>query len=89
VVGLPIMEVMNVKDDMSVPEVALYLGVSRQSVWRWIRSGRLPARKVGKSYIVRKVHAQGMEVYRLEMARLQRGLFARKGKRGEADEARG
>jgi excisionase family DNA binding protein len=32
---------------VSVGETALRLGVSEQSVWRHIRSGRLPAYRVG------------------------------------------
>jgi excisionase family DNA binding protein len=31
----------------SVAEVAQLLGVSRTTVWRWIRAGQLPARRVG------------------------------------------
>jgi excisionase family DNA binding protein len=31
----------------SVAEVAQLLGVSRTTVWRWIRAGQLPARRIG------------------------------------------
>jgi excisionase family DNA binding protein len=31
----------------SVAEVAQLLGVSRTTVWRWIRAGQLPARRMG------------------------------------------
>src|SRR5258708_3458020 len=31
----------------SIAEVAALLGVSRVSVWRWIRSGRLPVSRLG------------------------------------------
>ena len=31
----------------SVSQVATLLGVNRVTVWRWIRTGRLPASRVG------------------------------------------
>ena len=31
----------------SISEAAALLGVSRVSIWRWIRSGRLPAARLG------------------------------------------
>lgn len=34
----------------SVPEVAYILGISRQGVWKMIKSGKIEACKVGKNY---------------------------------------
>lgn len=36
----------------SLKEVADLLGVSRVTVFRWVKSGRLPATKIGNSYVV-------------------------------------
>ena len=35
---------------LSVEEVATYLGVSRDTVYRWIELRRFPAHKVGRSW---------------------------------------
>ena len=35
---------------LSVNEIATYLGVSRDTVYRWIESRGLPAHKVGRSW---------------------------------------
>lgn len=35
---------------LTIAEVAEMLRVSRMTVWRWIRSGRLQAYRVGKQY---------------------------------------
>jgi excisionase family DNA binding protein len=37
---------------LTVPEVAARLGRDPETVRRWIRSGRLPARKVGTQHVV-------------------------------------
>lgn len=37
---------------LSVPEAAEQLGVSRWRVNQFINEGRLPARKVGRSYVI-------------------------------------
>lgn len=43
-------------------EAAAYLGVSRQSIWRWINSGHLPAQRVGikGAYRIRRDDLDGM-----------------------------
>lgn len=37
---------------LSTEEVATELGVSRNLVQKWIKGGRLPARQVGRTYVV-------------------------------------
>jgi excisionase family DNA binding protein len=39
---------------VTVPEISAELGVSQVSVREWIRSGRLPAIRAGRSYRVRR-----------------------------------
>jgi excisionase family DNA binding protein len=36
----------------SPDEVAVLLGISRSSVWRWIRSGELPAGRIGGRVLI-------------------------------------
>lgn len=33
---------------LSVEEIAAHLGVSKESVYRWLEKGRVPAHRVGK-----------------------------------------
>lgn len=40
------------EDILRTEEVAAMLGVGEQTVWRYIRSGKIPARKIGKRYFV-------------------------------------
>lgn len=40
------------KDYLSTPQVARLFGVNIQTVRKYIRSGELPAARVGKSYVV-------------------------------------
>lgn len=35
---------------LSVEEIAKYLGVSKESVYRWLDSKKLPAHKVGRQW---------------------------------------
>lgn len=37
---------------MSCAEFAAAVGVSRHTVWRWIRSRRIAATRLGKSYFI-------------------------------------
>lgn len=37
---------------LTIAEVAKYLKVSRRTAWRWCKSGRLPAGKVGHQWRV-------------------------------------
>jgi excisionase family DNA binding protein len=38
--------------DVTVPEAARRMGKSPESIRRWIREGRLPARKVGTQHVI-------------------------------------
>ncbi len=37
---------------LTIAEVATYLKVSRRTAWRWCKSGRLPAGKIGHQWRV-------------------------------------
>jgi excisionase family DNA binding protein len=47
-----------------VAECAELFGVSRQQVWRMIRSGRLPAKRFGSMYAVHRSNVARMVEYR-------------------------
>ncbi|MBX4187765.1 MAG: helix-turn-helix domain-containing protein [Candidatus Doudnabacteria bacterium] len=44
------------KDDkiIGVEELAQFFGVSDQTIWRWCKSGKLPAFKIGSQWKVRQ-----------------------------------
>jgi hypothetical protein len=44
---------MHVERDMSIPQLARELGVSRVSVWNRVKAGQIPAQKVGGRYVVK------------------------------------
>ena len=63
---------------LSVDEIATYLGVSRDTVYRWIESRGLPAHKVGRSWKAKVVDidewvksGRGAEKESLEYGRSQ------------------
>ena len=35
---------------LSVEEIAKHLSISKETVYRWVESGRMPAHKVGKQW---------------------------------------
>lgn len=35
---------------LSVQEIALYLGISKETVYRWLDSKKIPAHKIGKQW---------------------------------------
>ena len=35
---------------LSVEEIASYLGISKESVYRWAEQGKMPAHKVGRQW---------------------------------------
>ena len=55
---------------LSVLQVSVVMGVSRQTVWRWIRSGRLPARVIGHTYVVAQSNVERMVKVRKELEAL-------------------
>jgi excisionase family DNA binding protein len=50
---------------LSTAEVATQLGVTRQRVLELITDARLPAIKVGRSYVVRAGDVASLELYRV------------------------
>ena len=51
-------------DEMVLSEVARELGVSHVSVWRFIQANRLPARKVGPIYVVKRSDLEAFKARR-------------------------
>ena len=47
---------MQGRDDkiMNVEELAKFFGVSNQTIWRWCKSGKLPAFKIGSQWKIRQ-----------------------------------
>lgn len=37
---------------LTIPELAKILGVSRMTVYNWVKKGHIPATKVGRTYII-------------------------------------
>jgi len=37
---------------MSVPQLARKMGVSRVTVYKWVKSGRIRATRVGRNYVI-------------------------------------
>lgn len=35
---------------LSVQEIAQYLGISKETIYRWVESDKIPAHKVGKQW---------------------------------------
>ena len=46
--------IQELEESLSVGEIAQYLGVSAKTVYRWLRNGRLPARRAGWFWLVRR-----------------------------------
>jgi excisionase family DNA binding protein len=42
------------KDLLDAEDVASYLDINQQTVWRWCREGRLPCLKIGKEWRIRR-----------------------------------
>jgi hypothetical protein len=45
-------ETMLAQRDMTIPQLARELGVSRVAVWNKVKAGRIPARKIGAQYVI-------------------------------------
>jgi len=60
-------------DLLTVAQVAQYLQLNRMTVYKYIREGRIPASRIGKSYRVRR---EDLEAF-LEASRLSPTVVAR------------
>jgi excisionase family DNA binding protein len=47
-------------DLLTIEEAAEYLRLSKKTTWRWCRSGRLPAFKIGHQWRISKADMQEM-----------------------------
>jgi excisionase family DNA binding protein len=45
-------EVMPTEKYLTIPELARLLGVSRVTVYNWVKKGLIPAAKAGRNYII-------------------------------------
>jgi excisionase family DNA binding protein len=70
----------------SVAEVAQLLGVSRTTVWRWIRDGRLPARRVGPRTL--RVERRVVEAAGPKSSAADVAVFDRSSERGVSEATR-
>lgn len=64
-------------DLLTVAQVAEYLQLNRMTVYKYIREGRIPASRIGKSYRVRR---EDLEAF-LEASRLSPTVVARQAPR--------
>lgn len=48
-------------DVIGIPEVAQLMGVNQSLVNRWVRRGDLPARRVGRVFVIRRVDAERLK----------------------------
>jgi excisionase family DNA binding protein len=58
------MDVVIVADEHTLQDVAERFGVHYQTVYRWVRSGRLPASKIAGAYRVEDEDLQAFELER-------------------------
>ena len=71
---------------MTIPELAGMLGVSRISVYNWVRKGRLPAVRVGRNYAIRGADARRLlapELTKADKARIETAVSAVAAQYGE------
>jgi excisionase family DNA binding protein len=62
--GQQIRTLGGVEDVVLIPEAARMLGVSRQTLWRHIDRGHLPAKKMGRDYVIKRVDLVAFEAER-------------------------
>lgn len=60
--------VNNGKELLSTTEVASLLGISRVAVFKKIKTGELPAQKVGRNYVIERRHVQPLAGHALSRA---------------------
>ena len=51
---------MDNRDLLTVEETAAYLRVTKGTIWRWCRSGKLPATKIGHQWRIRRDELEDM-----------------------------
>jgi excisionase family DNA binding protein len=51
---------------LTVEEVAIALHLSDQTVWRYVRTGKLPANKIGRRYLIPETAVEEMLEPKLE-----------------------
>ena len=71
---------------MTIPELAGLLGVSRISVYNWVRKGQLPAIRVGRNYAIRRADARRLlspELTKADKARIEGAVSAVAAQYGE------
>ena len=51
---------MDNRDLLTVEETAGYLRVTKGTVWRWCRAGKLPATKIGHQWRIRREELEEM-----------------------------
>ena len=61
-----------------VEEVAKYLKVSKDTIYRWIESKQMPAVRIGKKWLFRK---ESIDLWLKELERQQKETIEAKGKR--------
>lgn len=52
------------EDYVLIPVAAKELGVSRQTLWRYVSKERLPAERVGRDYVIRREDLEAFKATR-------------------------
>jgi len=60
---------MGDEKEMVLSEAARELSLSHVSVWRYIQAGRLPARKVGPIYVIKRTDLEAFKASRRKPGR--------------------
>ena len=55
---------MNFSEYISLTEAAKRCDVARSTVWAWVKSGKLPAVRVGRNYRIKESDLQLVIVYK-------------------------
>lgn len=66
--------------DLSIKELAVFIGVSTNTIGRAVRKGEIPATRVGMAYRLDVRHVRH-QMERNAVVRLQRGIGERAGRR--------
>jgi excisionase family DNA binding protein len=52
------------EDYVLIPVAANEIGVSRQTLWRYVNAGRLPAEKIGRDFVIRREDLEAFKAAR-------------------------